>query len=106
MPVSGSKPEPGQLTPPEVFAMLIAPRYFCPGPVSTGGTKGDCSQRNFFRFSSACACSCGVKSITSLSATNVREYGGGTLGTGCVAAVFSPGMSLCGAGFSGIGQMG
>ena len=45
-----------------------------------GGTNGDCSQRNFFRFSSACARSAGVKSIRSFSLTKVREYGGGLVG--------------------------
>src|SRR5688500_11479796 len=104
MPVSGSKPEPGQLTPPLVLAMLIDPRSFEFGP--TGGTYAICSQRNSLRFSSACTRNAGVKSIRSLSATCVREYGGGLVGNGCVLAVFSPGMSVCGTGRSSMGQIG
>ena len=64
MPVSGSNPAPGQLVPPLVLPMLIAPSSFEFGP--TGGTYGICSQRNSLRFSSACARSAGVKSIKSL----------------------------------------
>src|SRR5215210_6947892 len=104
MPVSGSKPAPGQLVPPLVLPMLIDPSNFEFGP--TGGTYGVCSQRNSLRFSSACARSAGVKSITSLSATCVRAYGGGLVTNGCVFAVFSPGISDCGTGRSSIGQIG
>src|SRR5258706_12176091 len=71
-----------------------------------GGTYGVCSKRYFFRFSSACVRSAGVKSMRSFVLTYVREYGGGLLGIGCVGDVFSFGMSDCGTGVSGIGQIG
>src|SRR4029079_18763781 len=104
MPVSGSKPDPGQFTPPFVLAMLIVPRSCEFGP--TGGTYGLCSQRNSLRFSSACLRSSGVKSMRSFSVMCVREYAGGLLGIGCVFDVFSNGISVCGTGVSGIGQIG
>ncbi len=66
MPVSTSKPAPGQLVPPAVLPMLMPPSSFDSGPV--GGTYGVGSQRKNFRFFSACARSAGVKSIRSLSA--------------------------------------
>src|SRR5712691_2242746 len=107
MAVSGSKPEPGQFTPPLALPILIDPRYLPPDSGRrAGGTNGDCSQRYFFRFSSACACSAGVNSITSFVLTYVREYAGGLLGLGCVGEVHSPGMSVCGTGVSTIGQIG
>src|SRR6266705_164140 len=99
MAVSGSKPEPGQFTPPLALPMLIDPRNFPPlVGRSAGGTNGDCSQRYLPRLSSACWCSCGVKSMTSSLLTNVREYAGGLLGIGCVGDVHSPGMSVWGTG--------
>src|SRR5690349_4978633 len=104
MPVSSSKPEPGQFTPPAVLPMLIDPSFGEFGP--TGGTNGDCSQRNFSRFFSACAFSAGVKSIRSSGRMYVRAYGGGLVGIGCVGDVHSPGMSVCGTATSGIGQIG
>src|SRR4051812_16808955 len=104
MPVSTSKPEPGQFTPPVVLPMLIEPSSGDSGP--TGGTNGDFSHRYFFRFSSACARSAGVKSIKSFSLTNVRANGGGLVGIGCVGDVHSPGIVVCGTATSGIGQIG
>src|SRR6185295_10267653 len=104
MPVSTSKPEPGQFTPPAVLPMLIEPSFGEFGP--TGGTYGDCSQRNFSRFFSACAFSAGVKSMMSFGVMNVRANAGGLLGIGCVGEVHSPGMSVCGTAFSSIGQIG
>jgi hypothetical protein len=69
--VSGSKPEPGQLTPPMVLATLIDPKILPSG--ITAGTNGACSQRYFFRFSRACVRRAGVKSITSSGARTLRE---------------------------------
>src|SRR5436189_6328884 len=106
MAVSGSNPEPGQFTPPLALPMLIAPMNLPPlAGCNAGGTNGDCSQRYLLRLSSACWCSCGVKSRMSSLLTNVREYAGGLLGIGCVGEVFSPGMSVCGTGVSTIGQI-
>ena len=48
MPVSTSKPAPGQLVPPAVLPMLMPPSSFDSGPV--GGTYGVGSQRNSDRF--------------------------------------------------------
>src|SRR4051812_25297389 len=104
MPVSGSNPEPGQFTPPEALAMFIDPSRGSSGPI--GGTYGDGSHRNRCRFLSAWARRAGVKSIRSPSARKVREYGGGLLGIGCVAAAFSVGTFVCGTGVSRIGQIG
>ncbi len=70
MAVSGSNDAPGQLMPPTVLPTLIAPSRAALG--TTPGMNGVGSQRNFFRFSSACARSAGVKSITSSTVTCVR----------------------------------
>src|SRR5262245_42579888 len=93
--------------PPLALPMLIEPRYLPPSDGRrAGGTNGDGSHRYCLRFVSACCRSAGVKSIRSSTLTKVREYGGGALGIGCVADVFSFGMSDCGTGVSGIGQIG
>src|SRR5436190_13731259 len=104
MAVSGSNDAPGQLMPPTVLPTLIAPAHLSLG--LTAGMNGVGSQRYRFRLSSAVARSAGVKSIRSSTVTCVRAYGGGIVGIGCVGDVFSPGMSLCGTAFSGIGQIG
>ena len=44
--------------------------------------------------------------MTSLSSSPCCEYGVGLLGMGCVADVFSNGVSLCSTGVSTIGQIG
>src|SRR5262245_50632065 len=107
MAVSGSKPEPGQFTPPLALAILIAPRNLPPlDGNSAGGTYGVCSQRNLLKLSSACCRSCGVKSITSSRLTYVRENAGGLVGNGCVGAVHSAGVSVFGTGRYSIGQIG
>src|SRR5215213_7303235 len=105
MPVSTSNPAPGQLVPPAVLPMLIAPNLsLVSGPV--GGTYGVGSQRKNLRFARACLRSAGVKSIRSLSAMKVRAYGTGFVGNGCVAAVCSCFIVVCGTGRSSIGQIG
>jgi hypothetical protein len=47
-----------------------------------------------------------VKSTRSSSEIPCRSNAGGLVGNGCVAAVRSPGTSLCGTGRSTIGQIG
>src|SRR5262245_8386608 len=90
--------------PPTVLPTLIALAHFALG--TTAGINGVGSHRKRFRFSMAVARNCGVKSIRSSTVTCVRAYGGGFVGIGCVADVFSPGTSLCGTAVSGIGQIG
>src|SRR6185436_19760426 len=104
MPVSTSKPAPGQLVPPAVLPMLIEPSSFDSGPV--GGTYGDCSQRKNLRFASACLRSSGVKSMRSLSRMKMRAYGTGLVTKGCVGDVCSCFNVVWGTGRSSIGQIG
>src|SRR6185295_7155350 len=104
MPVSTSKPAPGQFVPPAVLPMLIDPYSLDSGPV--GGTYGDCSQRKNLRFSSACFLSSGVKSIRSSGRMKMRAYGTGLVTNGCVGDVTSCFNVVCGTGRSSIGQIG
>src|SRR4029077_3652768 len=102
--VSGSAPEPGQLVAVEATSAPYS------GPLALpriGGANGDGSYLYFFRRSSACARSSGVKSMRSSGTLmKLRAYAGGLVGNGCVADSFSPGTSDCGTGRSSIGHTG
>src|SRR5436190_12436256 len=101
---SGSYAEPGQFTPP----LNVPDVNAATGPSSllTSGGRYTGPSRYRLAASRPAAFNSGVKSIKSLSSTPPREYGGGFVGIGWVGLVFSPGTSVCGTGFSSIGQIG
>src|SRR3954471_21226180 len=96
--ISGSYADPGQLTPPLSVPDVSA--AIGPSALLTTGGRNTGPRRYRFAAFAACSFSSGVKAIRSLSTTPLREYAGGLLGNGCVGAVFSPGTSVCGTGFS------
>src|SRR6266851_9080919 len=102
--ISGSYADPGQFTPPLSVPAVSAASG--PSALLTSGGRNTGPRRYRFATSSACALISGVKSTRSDSSTPLREYAGGLVGIGGVGLVFSPGTSVCGTGFSSIGQIG
>ena len=76
-----------------------------PSPRTIGGVKSGPSLYCDATFSASALIS-GVKSIRSFSWTPCSSNGGGLVGNGCVALVFSPGTVLCSTGRSSIGHTG
>ena len=106
MPVSGSKPAPVQLAPPDVPGICTSP-CLPPGrsSIRVGGVNsGPYSKPS--RISSASCRNSGVKSIRSSAVTPCWSNAGGFVGNGWVGDVRSPGTVDCGTGRSSIGHTG
>src|SRR5262249_22267765 len=82
----------------------------CPGsstvPFRLGGVKTP-SLREFLSCARTAACSSAVRyGLMSFSVNDCRAKGGDAEGIGCVGDVHSPDTSVCGTGFSSMGQSG